>query len=70
MNIKNITISLGRTINLGNFEFVRMDVSIESEVNHDTYDEEFENLKLIVTEKLYQLIADPSISGHLPKGEN
>ena len=70
MNIKNITISLGRTISLGNFEFVRMDVSIESEVNHDTYDKEFENLKLIVTEKLYQLIADPSISGHLPKGKN
>jgi len=68
MKIKNITISLGRTINLGNFESARMDISIQADVNHHTYDDEFDNLKLVVTEKLYQLIADPAISGHL-KGD-
>lgn len=42
----------GRTINLGNFESVRVDIGIEADIAEGLQDKQFEQLKAWVESKL------------------
>lgn len=52
MNKITIKISRGETINLGNFESARLDISIEASCNEKDIEEKYEKLQNWVYEKL------------------
>ena len=53
MKMKNATINMGRTVNLGNFESARFDLAIEAEVEAK---EDLKELEEVVSENLDDMI--------------
>tara|TARA_R100001224_G_scaffold109011_1_gene85958 strand:- start:289 stop:501 length:213 start_codon:yes stop_codon:yes gene_type:complete len=63
MDIKKATINMGRTVNLGNFESARFDLSIEAELEAKEDLKELEstvsdNLEGMISRKLDSLLND------------
>ena len=56
MKIKNISISLGRTVNLGNFNSIKTEISIEANVGSENYDKEIEELQSVCEYNLDKII--------------
>ena len=53
MDIQQVTISLGTTVNIGNFESARVDVSITADMTQDEYDADgVADLEKLVREEL------------------
>lgn len=56
MQIKEIEVRLGRTLNMGDFESFRADVGMKTELGvNDDPDEVYNNLKDRVEEKLLEI---------------
>ena len=67
MDIKKVTVSMGRTVNLGNFESARFDLAIEAEVDALA---DIKDLESAVSDNLEQMILnklDPVIKNIKPK---
>ena len=56
MKIKNISISLGRTINLGNFNSIRTEISIEADVVTEDYESSIDELNSVAEYNLEKII--------------
>ena len=49
MKMTETTLTIGRTINMGNFESLRVDLSNKAEINSDTYSEDLKSLEETLT---------------------
>ncbi len=55
MKITKVTYSRGMSVNVGNFENVRIDISMEAEIgNSPSYNDALQDLKGIVDDKVRQ----------------
>jgi hypothetical protein len=57
MKMTETTLSIGRTINLGNFESLRVDLSIRAEINSDNYSEDLKSIERVLTENLEAVVS-------------
>jgi hypothetical protein len=57
MKMLETTLSIGRTINLGNYESLRVDLSIKAEINSDSYSEDLKSMEGILAENLKAVIS-------------
>ena len=57
MKMTETTLSIGRTINLGNFESLRVDLSIRAEINSDNYSEDLKSVERVLTENLEAVVS-------------
>ncbi len=57
MKMTGTTSSIGRTINLGNFESLRVDLSIRAEINSDNYSEDLKSIERVLTENLEAVVS-------------
>lgn len=64
MKMIETTLTIGRTINMGNFESLRVDLSIKAEIDSDNYSEDLKSLEETLTEHIegviYRKINGPS----------
>jgi len=57
MAITRVSISIGRTVNLGNYESLRMEITSESDINEGrTPDQTLDDLEAFVTKSLTRRI--------------
>ena len=56
MRVKNISISVGRTVNLGNFNSIRTELSIEADVDSEEYERSIEELHEVAEYNLEKII--------------
>lgn len=57
MKIKEVRLSLGKTISLGNYEFMRVDVEMTTEILASTktgFDRDYKTFSALVREKVNQ----------------
>ena len=55
MEIKKVTVGMGRTVNLGNFESARFDLAVEAETDAL---EDIKNIENAVSDNLESMISD------------
>ena len=56
MKVKKISISVGRTVNLGNFNSIRTELSIEADVDSEEYERSIEGLHEVAEYNLEKII--------------
>lgn len=56
MQVKNISISVGRTVNLGNFNSIRTELSIEADIDSSDYDSSIDELHEVAEYNLEKII--------------
>ena len=57
MKMLETTLSIGRTINLGNYESLRVDLSIKAEIDSDDYSTDLKSLEDVLSNNLEAVIA-------------
>ena len=57
MKMLETTLSIGRTINLGNYESLRVDLSIKAEIASDEYSTDLKSLEDVLYENLEAVIS-------------
>jgi hypothetical protein len=56
MKMLETTLSIGRTINLGNYESLRVDLSIKAEIDSDEYSGALKSLEEVISKNLDSVI--------------
>ena len=56
MKMLETTLSIGRTINLGNYESLRVDLSIKAELDSDSYSNELKSLEDVLSKNMEAVI--------------
>jgi len=57
MKMLETTLSIGRTINLGNYESLRIDLSIRAELDSDEYSSELKSLESVLSRNIEDVIS-------------
>ena len=57
MKMLETTLSIGRTINLGNYESLRVDLSIKAEIDSGGYSTDLKSLEDVISENLEAVIS-------------
>ena len=56
MKMLETTLSIGRTINLGNYESLRIDLSIKAEIDSEVYSSELKSLEDVLSKNIEAVI--------------
>lgn len=56
MKVKNVVVSVGRTVNLGNFNSIRTELSIDVDITSENYESEIDEIYGVAEYNLEKMI--------------